>query len=144
MFILVLICSSFMVSFATATPRHKTFFNWNLTDDNPSSILVLISSLVWITAGNLPHLVKKGPPNFGNCLIKLSEMKNNLNFLDHFFNSFPFLSVGSIFFFKVSASIYSTSAALHLSMWFASAITQTFFYKKIILPLILVLGCWVV
>ena len=105
-----------MVSLATATPKQRTFFNWNLTELKPSSILDLISSFVWITAGNLPHLVKKGPPNLGNCLIKLSEMKNNLNFLDHFFNSFPFLSEGSIFFFKVSASIYSTSAALHLSI----------------------------
>ena len=143
MFILVLICSSFMVSFATATPRHKTFFNWNLTDDNPSSILVLISSLVWITAGNLPHLVKKGPPNFGNCLIKLSEMKNNLNFLDHFFNSFPFLSEGSIFFLKYQHQYiqlqqrYIYQYDLHQQLH-----KPLFRIKK--LPLILVLGYLVV
>jgi len=94
-----------MVSLATATPRQRTFFNWNLIEDKPSSILLFTSSLVWMTVGNLPHLVKKGPPNLGNCFNKVSEIKNNLYFAAHFLSSFPFLSAGSIFFFKVSASI---------------------------------------
>ncbi len=125
MLILVLICSSVMESLATATPKQRTFFNWNLIEDKPSSILVLMSSLVWTTVGNFPHLVKKGPPNFGNCFNKVSEMKNNLYFPAHFLSSLPFLSAGSIFFFKVSASMYSIPLALHLSMCRASAITQT-------------------
>lgn len=68
--------------------------------------------------------MKKEPPNLGNCLSKESEIKSNLYFLAHFFNSLPFLSEGSIFSFKVSASIYSILAALHLSIKAASAITQ--------------------
>ena len=136
MFKFCLICSSVKDAFATATPRQRTFFNWNLTVCNPSSILALTSSLVWITVGNFPHLVKKGPPNLGNCLTKDSEMNKSLNFLDHFLSSFPFLSVGSIFFFKVSASMHSMLAALHLSICAASAITQTLKKLKFILPLI--------
>ena len=125
MLILVLICSSVKVSLATATPRQRTFFNWNLTEDKPSSILVLMSSLVWMTVGNLPHLVKKGPPNLGNCFSKVSEMKNNLYLPAHFLSSFPFLSAGSIFFLRVSASMWSIPEALHLASWLASAMTQT-------------------
>ena len=116
MFKFCLICSSVIPALATATPRQRTFFNWNLTVCNPSSILTLTSSLVWTTVGNLPHLVKKGPPNLGNCLTKDSEMNKSLNFFAHFLSSFPFLSAGSILFFKVSASIYSIPAALHLSI----------------------------
>jgi hypothetical protein len=52
-------------------------------------------------------------------------MNKSLNFFAHFLSSFPFLSLGSILFFKVSASIKSMFAALHLSMWLASAMTQT-------------------
>ncbi len=122
---LVLICSSVIVSFPTATPRQRTFLSWNFTEDKPSSILVLISSFVWITVGNFPHLVKKGPPSLGSCFNKDSEMKKSLNLPAHFLSSFPFLSAGSIFFFKESASMWSTPAALHLSTWLASAITQT-------------------
>lgn len=125
----VLICSSVKVSFPTATPKQRTFFNWNLTDERPSSTLALTSSLDMITVGNLPHLVKKGPPILGSCLIKDSEMNNNLYFEAHFLSSFPFLSAGSILFFKTSASTYSIPAALHLSTWLASAMTQTFFKK---------------
>jgi len=125
MFKFCLICSSVIEAFATATPKHKTFFNWNLTVCNPSSILALTSSVVWMTVGNFPHFVKKGPPNFGSCLTNDSEMNKSLNFLAHFLSSFPFLSAGSIFFFKVSASIKSMLAALHLSICAASAMTQT-------------------
>lgn len=127
---LVLICSSVKVSFPTATPRQRTFFNWNLTEERPSSILVLTSSLVMITVGNFPHLVKKGPPILGSCLIRDSEMKSNLYLEAHFLSSFPFLSAGSILFFKTSASMYSIPAALHLSTWLASAMTQTCFLKR--------------
>jgi hypothetical protein len=84
-----------------------------------------MSSVVWRTAGNLPHLVKKGPPSLGSCFNKVSDMKKSLYLPAHFFSSLPFLSAGSIFFFKVSASIWSIPAAIHLSTWFASAITQT-------------------
>jgi hypothetical protein len=122
---LVLICSSFIVSLATATPRQRTFLSWNFTEDKPSSILVLMSSLVWMTVGNFPHLVKKGPPSLGSCFSKDSEMKKSLNLPAHFLSSFPFLSEGSILFFKVSASMWSIPAAMHLSTWLASAITQT-------------------
>jgi multidrug transporter EmrE-like cation transporter len=92
----------------------------------PSSTLALTSSLVITTVGNLPHFVNKGPPNFGNCLTRVSETNKSLYFLDHFFNSFPFLSAGSAFFFKLSASMNSIPCSLHLSMWAASAMTQTF------------------
>jgi len=114
-----------MVSLATATPRQRTFLSWNFTELKPSSIFVLMSSFVWMTVGNLPHLVKKGPPNLGNCFNNVSEMKNNLYLPAHFLSSFPFLSAGSIFFFKVSASMQSIPEALHLASWLASAITQT-------------------
>jgi len=122
---LVLICSSLKVSLATATPKQGTFFNWNLIDARPSSTLAQTSSPDKITVGNFPHLVKKGPPILGSCLIKDSEMNNNLYFEDHFLSSLPFLSAGLTLFFKVSASIQSIPAALHLSMWLASPITQT-------------------
>ena len=125
MFRLVLICSSVMDSLATATPRQRTFLSWNFMEDKPSSILVLMSSFVWMTVGNLPHLVNKGPPSLGSCFSKVSEMKKSLYLLAHFLSSFPFLSAGSIFFFKASASMWSTPAAWHLSTWLASAITQT-------------------
>ena len=121
-----LICSSVMLTLATATPKHNTFFNWNLTEARPSSTLALTSSAFWMTVGNLPHLVRKGPPSLGSSLIKVSETNNRVYFLAHFFNSFPFLSVGSTFFFRVSLSMNSILAALHLSMWAASAMTQTF------------------
>jgi hypothetical protein len=120
-----------MLTLATATPRHKTFFNWNLTVANISSTFPFISSLVWTTDGNFPHLVKKGPPNLANCLTRDSEMNNNLYFFAHFLSSFPFLSAGSILFFKVSASIQSIPASLHLSIWLASAITQTYLYLNV-------------
>ena len=114
-----------MLTFATPTPKHKTFFNWNLIEARPSSTFTLTSSAPWMTVGNLPHLVKKGPPNLGSSLISDSETKSKVYFLAHFFNSFPFLSVGSTLFFKASLSINSMLAALHLSMCAASAITQT-------------------
>lgn len=77
-----------------------------------------------MTVGNFPHLVNNGPPSFGSCLTKVSETKKSLKLADHFLSSFPFLSVGSIFFFKLSASMNSYPNALHLSAWLASAITQ--------------------
>lgn len=120
-----LIWSSVILTFPIAVPRHNTFFNWNLTDDLPSSTLALTSSFELITVGNFPHLAKKFPPNLFNCLTKVSEMKKSLIFSANFFNSFPFLSAGSTFFFKASPSINSIPCCLHLSMWAASAITHT-------------------
>jgi hypothetical protein len=39
-----LICSSVMLTLATPTPKHKTFFNWNLIEERPSSTFALTSS----------------------------------------------------------------------------------------------------
>ena len=125
MFMFCLICSSVILTLATATPRQRTFFNWNLIEAIPSSTLTLTSSDAWTTVGNFPHFVRKGPPSLGSSLIRVSETKRRVYFLAHFFNSFPFLSAGSTFFLRASLSMYSILAALHLSMRAASAMTQT-------------------
>ncbi len=46
--------SSVISTFPTATPMHKTFFNWNLMVDLTSVILALKSSLWETGVGNLP------------------------------------------------------------------------------------------
>jgi hypothetical protein len=122
---LCLICSSLISTWATAVPKQRTFLSWNLTVARPSSTLALMSSAFWMVIGNLPHLAKKAPPSLPCCLTKDSEMNNILYFAAHFFNSFPFLSVGSTFFLRESSSIKSIPYSLHLSMWAASAMTQT-------------------
>ena len=121
-----LICSSSILTCPIASPRLATFLSWYLIVARPSSIFAWTLSPCWTTTGNLPHLVKKGPPNLGRCLSKDSEMKSALYFLAHFFKSLPFLSLGLIFSFRVSASMYSIPASLHLSIWAASAMKQIF------------------
>lgn len=81
----------------------------------PSSTLALRSSFSPMTTGNLPHLASNGPPNLGSCLTRDSDTKTNLYLAMNLLSSFPFLSAGSTFFFKESASINSILAALHLS-----------------------------
>ena len=46
--------SSVIPTFPTATPKHSTFFNWNLIVDLTSVILEAKSSLCEMGVGNLP------------------------------------------------------------------------------------------
>jgi hypothetical protein len=100
--------SSFIWTWPTATPRHRTFLSWNLMVERTSVILLLRSS-AWATGvGNLPavgeHKKKKketrrqnapldkpGPNKRGICLINVSEARKASYFLASFLTNFLFL-----------------------------------------------------
>ena len=103
--------SSVIWTWPTATPKQRTFFNWNLMVERTSVSLVFRSSACDTGVGNLPAIHMKvlcytlakermqiylpferpGPKRRGICLMRDSEARKASYFLASFLTNFLFL-----------------------------------------------------
>src|SRR5271154_1502552 len=104
--------SSVMSTLPTATPRHSTFFSWNLIVLLTSVTLALRSSAWEMGVGNLPALERPGPRRRGICLMSVSEATKASYLRASFLISFLFL----LSFFRSSADMASKPWCLARSM----------------------------
>ena len=83
--------SSVIWTWPTATPKQRTFFNWNLIVERTSVSLLERSSAWEMGVGNFPAFERPGPSRRGICLMRASEAKKASYFLASFLTSFLFL-----------------------------------------------------
>lgn len=102
--------SSVIWTWPTATPKQRTFFNWNLIVERTSVSLLVKSSACETGVGNFPAesdfskcsirtrkiranppLERPGPSRRGICLMRASDARKASCFLASFFTSFLFL-----------------------------------------------------